>query len=79
MMKSLIAIAALLASMSVCAQRPEGQDWWACQSVAAAGLIREDNRWKTAAFNHDARFTLIDAMSQETEPGADERLFFFSS
>ena len=69
MMKSLIAIAALLASMSVCAQRPEGQDWWACQSVAAAGLIREDNLWKTAAFNHDALFTLIadgDGLSTES-------------
>ena len=69
MMKSLIAIAALLASMSVCAQRPEGQDWWACQSVAAAGLIREDTGWKTATFNHDARFTLIadgDGLSTES-------------
>ena len=58
-MKSLIAIAALLASMSVCAQPLEGEDWWACQSVAAAGLIREDNGWKPATFNHNARFTLI--------------------
>ena len=69
MMKSLVAIAALLASMAVCAQRPEGEDWWACQSVAAAGLIREDSRWKTAAFNHDARFTLIadgDGLSTES-------------
>ena len=51
------------------AQPPEGQDWWACQSVAAAGLIREDNGWKTAAFNHDARFTLIadgDGLSTES-------------
>ena len=68
-MKKLIALLAFTLPLVGQAQPPEGQDWWACQSVAAAGLIREDNGWKTAAFNHDARFTLIadgDGLSTES-------------
>ena len=41
------------------AQPSEGQDWWACQSVASSGLTYEGGQWKPQNFAHNKRFILI--------------------
>ena len=58
-MRLLIPLLTILLPLSASAQPPEGQDWWACQSVASAGLRWEDRQWKTTKFKHDERFILI--------------------
>jgi len=58
-MRLLISLLAILLPLSASAQPPEGQDWWACQSVESAGLNWEYRQWKATTFNHDERFILI--------------------
>jgi hypothetical protein len=58
-MKKLIALLAFTLPLVGQAQPPEGQDWWACQSVKAGGLHWKNGQWKTTGFNHDDRFILI--------------------
>ena len=58
-MRLLIYLLAILLPLSASAQPPEGQDWWACQSVESAGLDWENRQWKTTRFNHSDRFILI--------------------
>ena len=41
------------------AQPPEGQDWWACQSVQAAGLVWEGGNWVATGFEVSGRFLLV--------------------
>ena len=58
-MKKLILLVVFTLPLMGQAQPPEGQDWWACQSVESAGLHFEDGKWKLTWFNHDDRFILI--------------------
>ena len=58
-MKKLIALLAVTLPLVGQAQPPEGQDWWACQSVKAGGLHWENGQWRSTGFNHDNRFILI--------------------
>ena len=58
MTKPLLAILLLL-PLSGYTQPPEGQDWWACQSVASSGLQHDDGEWRATDFEHDYRFILI--------------------
>ena len=58
-MKKLILLIGLTLPLMGQAQPPEGQDWWACQSVESGGLIWKNGQWKSTGFNHDERFILI--------------------
>ena len=58
-MRLLISLLTILLPLSASAQPPEGQDWWACQSVESAGLIWKDQRWNPSSFTYDERFILI--------------------
>lgn len=58
-MKKLIALLAVNLPLAGQAQPPEGQDWWACQSVKAGGLSWENQQWNSATFAHSKRFILI--------------------
>ena len=58
-MKKLVALLAVALPLMGQAQPPEGQDWWACQSVEYGGLKWENGKWKGTLFNHDKRFVLI--------------------
>ena len=58
-MRLLISLITILLPLSASAQPPEGQDWWACQSVESAGLNWEDRQWKTTRFKSNERFILI--------------------
>ena len=58
-MKKLIALLAIALPLVGQAQPPEGQDWWACQSVASSGLKYKSGEWQGTDFVHDARFVLI--------------------
>ena len=58
-MKKLILLIALTLPLMGQAQPPEGQDWWACQSVEAGGLIWKNGQWESTGFKHDDRFILI--------------------
>lgn len=68
-MRLLIPFLTILLPLSASAQPPEGQDWWACQSLASAGLGWKDQQWKTEGYNHNERFILIaegDGLSKES-------------
>ena len=69
-MKKLIALLAVTLPLVGQAEPPEGQDWWACQSVAAGGLIWEKPSWRATRFNHDFRFILIGVNNTITEASA---------
>ena len=69
-MKKLIALLAVALPLVGQAQPPEGQDWWACQSVAVGGLIWEKPSWRATRFIHDDRFILIGVNNTITEASA---------
>ena len=58
-MKKLILLVVFTLPLMAQAQPPEGQDWWACQSVESAGVRFKDGKWEITRFNHDERFVLI--------------------
>ena len=58
-MKKLILLVVFTLPLIAQAQPPEGQDWWACQSIEKAGLNFEDGRWMPKKFKPDRRFILI--------------------
>ena len=58
-MKKLCLLLSLWLPLTSQSQPPEGQDWWACQSVARSGLTYENRKWQGSDFEHDKRFVLI--------------------
>ena len=58
-MKKLILLVVFTLPLMAQAQPPEGQDWWACQSIASAGLIYELGKWEATGFISEQKFILI--------------------
>ena len=73
-MKKLILLVAFTLPLMAQAQPPEGQDWWACQSVASSGLAYEGGQWKPANFSHNERFILIGEGAGVTKASAAKAL-----
>ena len=67
-MKKLILLVVFTLPLMAQAQPPEGQDWWACQSVQNAGLIYQSGAWESVYFSDELKFVLIaDVSSLTTE------------
>ena len=58
-MKKLILLVVFTLPLMAQAQPSEGQDWWACQEVQAAGLAWEGGNWVATGFEVSKRFLLV--------------------
>ena len=58
-MKKLIALLAVALPLMGQAQPPEGQDWWACQSVENAGLVYRSGKLESTYFSDEHKFILV--------------------